>query len=250
MAGLARRVGICQYGVFGAYNLPHTVPVLAEGATDIQLFAGVKENGIASTPAPYFPLKQFNQQINLTPGEVSAVRPVTEYDVAEIQFAWAEERTTLDDATSLLFDDRDTDAALNHRFTADSAFAGRSLLMPLETDHPLMIVVSEPVPLPNDGQRSVWLELHHLHNTPFVLSLSGTGNNAPESAPLPVYQFNATSKGIWNKVYFNLTPYLNSLKRDKYRLSFRAELPRDGAGKLLQSKGSVRLDNIRLIHFK
>lgn len=234
----------------GAYDLPHTIPVLAEGVTDIQLFPGVKENGIASTPAPYFIMKQWNQSVNLVPGDTTVIRPVTSYDLDAIKFAWEEERTNLDGPSPLLFDDLDTDAALNYRFTADSAFAGRSLIMPVETAHPVMTISSEAIGLPNNGQQSVWLELHHLHNVPFTLSLAGSGDNAPDSTPLSVFQFNAGSNGVWNKIYFNLTPYVARLKRSKYRLQFQAELPKDSAGKVTQSKGSVRLDNIRLLYFK
>jgi hypothetical protein len=234
----------------GAYDLPHEVPVLAEGETDIQLFAGVKENGITSTPAPYFLMQAFEKKYTLRPGETTVVQPEVGYKFPEVKFAWDLDRTTLDNATAIIFDDRDTDGDLNHRLTTDSAFSNRCLIMPLTADHPGMIIASEPVELPTDGIKSAWLELHYLNDAPFVLSLVGSGNNAPESAPIPVFQFNVNPNRQWNKIYFNLTNLLANSRRERHRLYFRAEITKDASGKATQSKGSVRLDNIRLIHFK
>lgn len=228
----------------GAYDLPHTIPVLAEGETDIQLFAGVKENGIAETPAPYFIMKQFNQKYTLKPGETTVIQPVTSYNFPAVQFAWELERTTFDNTSALVFDNRDSDAGLDYRLTADSAFSGRCLIMPVETAHPTMAIASEPINLPTQADKTTWLELQYLNNVPFVLSLIGKTGSNQEIGPIPIFQFNTTKTGQWNKTYFNITSILNNNIQEKYRLYFRAELPSG------QSAGSVRIDNVRLIYFK
>jgi len=228
----------------GAYDLPHTIPVLADGATDIQLFAGIKENGITSTPAPYFMMQQFNQQYTLRPGETTVIKPITAYNFPAVKFAWDLDRTTFDNASALTFDNRDADAVLDYRLTTDSAFSGRCLIMPVETAHPLMIIASEPVELPIQADKTTWIELRYLNNVPFVLSLIGSTGTSAETAPIPVFQFKATQNGQWNKIYFNITASLAQAAQKKYRLYFRTELPNS------QNKGFVRLDNVRLIHFK
>jgi hypothetical protein len=93
------------------------------------------------------------------------------------------------------------------------------------------------------------LEVHHRNDMPFTLWLIGKGENEPEQTPTAIYSFNKTENDGWNKIYINLTDFLQQSGKKQHLLMFRAALPKDATGKFTQSKGAVRLDNIRLVHF-
>lgn len=233
----------------GAYTLPHTFPVLAEGDTEIWVLAGVKENGSFETPGVNYFFKRFEQQYNLTPGETTTVQPVTNYDVPTVKFAWEPERTTFDGTSSLIFEDRDNDLELNVKYTTVGSFAGRSLLMEVDSAHAGMIIVSEPAVVPILAERQTWLELHYRNEAVFSMWLIGKSDGEAAANPTLIYQFNPTKDNTWNKIYLNLTEFLQYSAKQRHQLMFRLDLPRDAAGKYTRSKAAVLLDNIRLVHF-
>lgn len=231
--------------LLGAYTLPAEIPVLASGETEVLVFVGVKENGIRLTPAVYPLLKRFTQKITLTPGETTIIRPVTSYE-SGVKFAWDTLRTTFDGNSSIVLENRDDDNATSFEVTSDGGFSGRCLLMEVDSTHPVMDVATDPRDeLPATQAQPVWLELHYKNDMPFQLWIIGQTPGSAEE-PRPVYEFNP--KENWNKIYINLTQFLIDAKEQEFRLFFRLSLPRGADGKFSQKKGSVRLDNIRLVH--
>lgn len=227
----------------GAYTLPATIPVLAEGETEVLLFPGVKENGIEATPNIYPYLKRFTQKYNLIADQTTEVQPVTDYDSA-IKYAFGLGRGDFDGGSSIGLENRDTDDAYNIEISSDGAFAGQCLIMRADTAHPIMDIATELMNnLPFLGAPEVWLELHYKSDVPFFLFLL---NGFPENTQR-VFQFNNSE--TWNKIYINLTQYIVSSGYPDQRLYFRLGLPKDSNGKYTQSSGTVRLDNIRVVHF-
>lgn len=227
----------------GAYTLPATVPVLAEGESDIILFPGVKENGIEFTPNLYLFMDRYETTVNLTPPAVTTIQPETEYD-SNIVIPWGE-RGDFDGSSELQFENRDSDAATAYELTAQDAFFGKSIRMQVDTAHPTIEIASEKVTLPSDGQE-VWLELHHKNDMPFTLVLLSSNPVSTEIAQ-NVYFFNDSED--WNKIYINLTEFLATVLQNDHRLFFRVSLPKDEQNKYSQLTGKVMLDNIRLVHF-
>ncbi len=230
----------------GAYTLPATVPVLAEGDAELFIFPGIKENGISSTPNIYPFLTRSTQTKKLVPAETTAVQPNTAYDPATV-FAWALNRSSFDGGSSITLENRDADAVTGFEITADGGFSGNSVRMVVDTAHNLMDVATEAVTLPGTYENPVWLELHYASDMPFSLFLLGQSGTLNEVNQV-VYGFNSTD-GAWNKIYINLTDFLIAMNQEKYRLLFDTSLPRDTQGKFSQNTGTVRLDNIRLLHF-
>ncbi|MCC7504792.1 MAG: hypothetical protein IT259_05820 [Saprospiraceae bacterium] len=230
----------------GAYTLPATVPVLAEGDVDIIVFPGVKENGVTSTPNIYPFLSRFELTKALKPGETTTIQPQTAYDPAAV-FPWAFNRTSFDGGSTIGIENRDGDPDNSFQITTSGAFAGNSLVMTVDTSHFLMQIATEATALPATFENQVWMELHYACDMPFSLILIGQSGGLSE-IPQPVYAFGSTD-GEWNKIYLNLTEFLISLNQEQYRLYFVANLPTDDSGNYSQLNGAVRLDNIRLAHF-
>lgn len=228
----------------GAYTLPATVPVLAEGESEIIVFAGVKENGITYTPNLYQFMTRYEITVNLTPPEATTIQPTTEYDPDAV-IPWGE-RGDFDGSSDLQLINRDGDDSTGYVLTTDSAFAGRSVLMEVNTAHTLIDIATEKVPLPTTAEQEVWLELHYNTDMPFSLNLLSSTGGSSEFIQA-VYLFNKTEG--WNKIYINLTEFLVASLQEEHRLDFRASLPKDEKGQYTQTTGKVMLDNIRLIHF-
>lgn len=227
----------------GAYTLPAKVPVLVEGDAEIILFPGVKENGIDATPNIYPYLTKFTKHYDLKPGQTTDVQATTDYD-SNIKYAFGIGRGDFDGGSFISLENRDSDGALNCELTTNGAFAGKCLLMQMDTAHPLMDIATEKmVGLPVTGAPQVWLEMQYKTDAPFFLyMLSG-----PNQETQPVFQFNVSEE--WNKIYMNLTGTLVTTQESEQRLYFRLSLPKDSAGKYTQNSGTVRIDNIRVVHF-
>jgi hypothetical protein len=230
----------------GAYTLPAEIPVLASGEGDIIVFPGVKENGISTTPNIYAFLTRYDQDITFKPGETVTVTPTTAYDADIVIPFGTFERGSFDGFSSIVLSNRDEDDATGYQISTDGAFAGKSLLMQVDTAHTLMEVLTEKVPLPATFEREVWLEVNYRNDMPFTLWLVGSSNGGLEKVQ-PVFQFSDSPD--WNKIYINLTEFLILMNEDEYGLLFRSDLPRDLNGNYTQTEGTVRIDNIRLVHF-
>ena len=77
----------------GAYSLPHEVPVIAEGLTEIQVFPGIKVNGIISTPNIYPFFARYEVDVDLEPERTDTIRPETNY-LSSVKFAYLEDFET------------------------------------------------------------------------------------------------------------------------------------------------------------
>jgi hypothetical protein len=233
--------------ILGGFQLPVELPVLASGEATIQVFPGVLVNGLKDSPGLYPFMKRDVQVVQLTPGETTVLQPKTSYEPAS-KYAWPLEESTFDGPSSVLFESRDTDPGSTFTVGTEGAFAGKCLQMRVDTAHSVIEIASEAVALPNTGDRQVWLEMHHQGDIPFAFSILGADATQFEEV-INVYLFNATGENGWNKIYFNLTQYMVSLPRPSYRLFFRVPLPRKDDGTFSATEGTVRIDNIRLIHF-
>lgn len=230
--------------LLGAYTLPATVPVLAEGESEVLLFPGVKENGILQTPAIYPFLTRFEQTYTLTPPQITPVQPLTAYDDDAV-FVWDLARTTFD-SESIPLENRDSDPATGFELVSAGAFSGRSVRMAVDTAHRLIEIATNAQVLPTSGGQQVWLEMHYKNDIPFSVWLLGARAGAGEVA-IPVYQFNISED--WNKIYFNITGFVANNQQDNYRLFFQTRLPQNTDGSFPALNGAVFLDNLRLIHF-
>lgn len=229
----------------GAYTLPATVPVLAEGNANILLYPGIKENGINATPNIYDFLAPHAQTLQMTEGSQHTLQPVTSYKT-DIFFPWALDRTTFDGLSSIVLENRDTDDATSFQVTADGGFSGKSVKLAVTIDHPSMDIATEKVVLPSTPDRQIWLEMHYRNDMPFTLFLLGETDGSTTVAN-PVFQFNNSPE--WNKIYFNLTTLATQNPVSAHRLFFRVELPKNAAGQFSQTSGTVYIDNLRLVHF-
>ncbi len=231
----------------GGYSIPATIPVLAEGPSDVLVFPGVRENGQLLTPAIYPMLQRHEQTVDLTPANITSLQPKTHY-VSDITFPWTIERGTFD-LGSIALQDRDDNPRTGFELTTEGAFAGRSVRMRVDTANTLNDVATEAIEgLPTTPARQVWLELHRRNDIPFEIWLiADDGLNTIEYNQF-VFRFNPTD--TWRKIYLNLTDPLAALgERKRHRLLFRLALRPNSSGQFERVSGTAMFDNLRLSHF-
>jgi hypothetical protein len=230
----------------GAYSPGAEVPILAEGKQNVTVFPGVTMNGQVETPEIYPFFKRYLQSVNLFPGETTVIKPTTEYTDDAI-FSWGAESDL--DGAAFYFENLDTYNDLNLVYEIDSAFAGKSAVMRVDTAHNLMDIATDWVAgLPLDGGRQVWLEMNYQCSAPLELYIRGRGNPLLGETVQGIYQF--SPRKDWNKIYFNLTPFVTETTQEEYSIAFRLAVPVDFATlKYTALKATARFDNLRLVHF-
>jgi hypothetical protein len=219
----------------GAFNLPCRIPVLETGMTNIDLFPGIRANGIAASPDVYGFLGRFSQTVDLQPGKIDTLRPVFRYDPeAIIRFA------------------EDFDGGINYFsetrigypmvISAEGAFEGsHSALIRVDTAQTVHQVVSIPVDnIPYNGT-PIYVELHYKCDVAFFVGFTATAPGFPEYTE---FVLGLNPRQEWTKVYISLLDILNLQRPETVRITFRTELPLFYEG----HEANVWLDNIKLVH--
>lgn len=228
----------------GAYSLPALVPVLAEGAREISLQAGIRDNGIARTPEVYPFYEIFRTTRNLQANVVDTIRPVTRY-VERTRFSLIDD---FDRGPTVFREIRigTTDNAL--RPTETMVFEGNaSGVIRLTAQSPVVELASEVRYSDLDANSPfVYLEVNYKSEVPVVWGLIAYRFGAPGGAPLFEPGFRPSEE--WNKIYFNLSPLIAAGNFSEYQLALQAAIPLQD-GRLTAQEAFVWLDNIKLVHF-
>ena len=222
----------------GAYSLPHEVPVIAEGLTEIQVFPGIKVNGIISTPDIYPFYARYEVDVDLEPERTDTIRPNTNY-LSSVKFAYLEDFET----GNSFVDDLDGDLETKvEAITGPDVFEGqRSGYIRLTADHPVIEVATLPVltDIPTNNS-PVFLEFNYKNNIQFGVGLVGIDPNLP---PTRAVILGLNNSEEWNKMYLELTPSLRASGFPAYQI-FITAVYEPGVG-----TAEIFLDNFKLVQF-
>lgn len=221
-------------GFLGMYELPATIPVLAEGPLNLLLDPGIKLNGISSTPNIYPFFKRFEIEVDLAPNEVDTIQPVTSYD-SRVKFDYIEDFETSNTLTVKL--DPDQNISIS---TPDGGLEGKAAKFTVTESDPLFeIASSDRMELPTLGD-PVYLEMHYKNESLLQVGLVGYRNNTPIST----YIVALNPSDEWNKIYIELTQNLISVASDitEFQVLLGAQLQ---AG---QTSSTFYVDNIKVMH--
>jgi len=220
----------------GAYELPAVIPVIANGAQDVDLIPGIKVNGISSTRSIYKFIDGANSTETLVPGSTVNISPQVSY-YSDITFEWLEDfeiGSTLEKLSS-----SDTDIAVVS-VTSLPAMGSKSGVIYVDAINDFYIGATNgkqfilPLGLP------VYLELNYASTIEF--SIGAIKKTVQGNESLPPF-FNVFPSGEWNKIYIDLTPYLQS---HIDALSFEIYFTCSYTSTVTTNR--VLLDNIKLIY--
>ena len=226
----------------GVYELPATLPIIADGTTKLIIEPGILENGIRVTPNIYSLLTSYEVEVDLAPNVVDTIQPVTQYD-SRVEFRYKENFETNNTLDEVI----DTSIVINTSLTSVSSEplevfeGGNSCKFVLDEDNPKMeVATSTFMDLPTKGDLTV-LEMHYKNEG--ILQVALLGYEDFNSTPVLTYFLALNPQSDWNKVYINLTNQLVGYgsRFEHFKILFGAQLP---AGK---TTSTYLIDNIKVM---
>lgn len=220
--------------LIGAYELPAKIPVLAEGDHKISIRAGIKVNGISATRAYYPFYEQYIQNVNLKAEETDTIKPTVHYFSGSL-FHWMEDFEN-GGVTLMKYSTSDTiiEKTSNPQYVFEGNYSG---VAHITSDKPYLLsatIDSYVLPL---GNNPVFLELNYKNNNRFRVGLYANGTQRIE-----VLTINPSD--TWNKIYVNLTPYVNQYSTASNFKIFIESYKEDEIETPL-----LLFDNLKLIYF-
>ncbi len=229
----------------GAYALPATVPLLAQGSHTIRLEPGIRDNGIGSTPEVYPFYESFETTVNLDLASTDTIEPVTQYR-NNTTFIFIEEFERSDH----LFRDVQVgapDTRVNR--VQDGAFEGNfSGLLNIDIDQPeVLIATTQRFNYPDELVPTVYLEMNYRAEGIAGFGIIGYATENPVGGEILLSAGFRPSQE-WNKIYFNLTRVMANRNFSEYQIVFQAAIPQE-EGTYITENVRIWLDNIKLIQF-
>jgi len=213
----------------GAFDLPATVPVLADEPGQITLTPGITFSGLndVQTAYPFYRSDTFT--LNPQPGEVVSITPVTSYlpdtalNILELDFETGNPFYKTDGDTALI-----VTSDPQYRFEGD--YGGLIVL----DDQSLSVNLMQTAFI---APTVSFLEINYRNTVPFQIGLQTTSSTGQT---FTTYILGLHPRNEWNKVYIGLQDFVNQYPNRNYRIVVRVltENPQDGF---------VALDNLKVI---
>lgn len=230
----------------GAFPIPARVPVLKSGEVTVRVEAGIRENGLRSTPDIYPFYTPFEETVNLVANETVKIAPEITYRTNS-QLAFIE---PFEGGGSIFQTVVTGTAASRMRINETQPFEGLgSGEILLTTSDPFVEIATSPRyrDLLSNGN-VVYVEMDYLSDVPLSVGILAYRSGQEDPVAF-TYQAGFNPSETWNKIYFNLTPVIFSSNAEEFQIVLRAGLPLGEDFTFTQETGRVWLDNIKLIHF-
>ena len=222
----------------GVHELPAIFPVLDKDNVEVRVYAGIKDNGIASTRVSYPFYYSYTQSIKLTPDSITIINPTV----------------AIKENINGQFDDFDNSYSFNydsccfHRLDNGPYGNYGSLTLSESISSTEISYSNNPLNLgdnyndvPQQGSPT-YLELDYKNNTQFLV---GIYINFPNSPTLEVDLLWVNPKEDWNKIYINLTKIVSeSIGAENFSVFIKMQ--RDSN----LDENKLYFDNIRIIHYQ
>lgn len=223
--------------LLGAYQLPARVPVIAKQRGQLQVVAGIWEDGLSGIRAkyPFYTVDTFT----FDPQPAGSIAHIPKF-IYRTSDSLATEYKVEDFEQGNSFTRRYGDTTFMKTNLPGEVFEG-SWSSKLELQDTVTVgesITVESYTLPTN--RNCYLELNYKNDIPFVLRVLINQNGSQTTVDLT--GINPTGK--WGKIYYNFGGFPTTFQNATFRFILSAILP---AGK---SKGTVLIDNFKIIYFK
>lgn len=220
----------------GHYELPRTIPVIYNSSSAvISIQAGVRENGILSTPSAYPFTNNFEIVMNSAELAVDTLTPNYNFHSGTkvVLFEGFE-------ANHLFTFDADNTDTTNLVVTSTTASTGSNSGMLQVGEEASMEVASSTnyseLPLNNTP---IYVEFDYKSDIEMAVGLLGYNNGQP----LEAYFALANPSEDWQRLYVDISPLVLEGQLDSYRLLFQINTKG-----LAATSGTAYIDNIKWLH--
>lgn len=220
----------------GVFELPCTFPILKSGNVDIEVFPGIKLNGISATRAIYPFVNSYKISSQLVQDSVLQIYPTSTY-YSNLEFEIIED---FESGGLTLHASSLSDTSIERTSDPAEVFEGTySGIIEIDAERPKADIKSvDPFALPQGGAYN-FIEINFKTNVEVAVGV--IANQGTLSVYHAVMVLNRTDE--WKKIYVNLSPIISrEALSSSFYIFFRVELPDD------VSHGKVYLDNVKLIH--
>ncbi|MEL6667812.1 MAG: hypothetical protein AAFP08_02515 [Bacteroidota bacterium] len=223
----------------GTYSLPARIPMLLSGPTTLRFEAGVKENGISSTPQIYPFYQAATVEADLIPGEITAVgrQNISYRSNAVFGFIESFEPDEQRVFNTVIIGNGPIQTTATDVFEGDG-----SGLIRLTDSNNLVEILADPIfeALFDQGvEPRIWLEMDFKSEATGLVGLVGTN--------LENQLFRSFNPGFlpreeWTKIYFNLSEIYFSSRANLTQAGITAFLPEE------MNQADILLDNVKLVY--
>jgi len=238
---------ISDYWIFvddeliGVFEYPIEFPVLKSGNVNLEVFAGIKNNGISAERIsyPFYQRYKNDSSAFLSPGETTQLEPKFTYET-QTEFAWLEDFENL----NVSIDDDFSSTTTFEVYKGDNVFEGNSSgLVKLDfTKNRAFFSLNEPVDLPKFGT-DIYLELDFLTDLEFFVGLRAFYSDGSQR-DIDLVGINPNTE--WQKIYIDLAEFVSTeVNAQKFSIYFFAQY----SGAEQDPESNLYLDNIKLVHF-
>ena len=224
--------------LLGAFPIPSRVPLIGEGVVTLDIFAGIRENGLAASIGIYPFYNSYQYEVDFEELKIVSIVPVFTYEEG-MTIALIEGF----EQSNIFQLDLDTDPDTKIRISSEGSLDGGSGVAELTSEHPILEVASDLVPsvLPSNGA-PVYLELDYKSVIPFSV---GTRQHGIASSPMTIYKLVLFPDDEWQKIYVNFTEDIRRSNASGYQIVFQSFYD----SSISQEAQTIHLDNIKLLHF-
>lgn len=211
----------------GIYELPAKFPVLKDGSVKIDIYPGIKENGISERRSKYIFYNVYSEQITLKKGETLNLVPITTY-TSGTNFYWMEDF----ESASLPFSYNAISDTVVYKTNSDvfeGFYSGKVSMIPGMDFFECYTQAFTTIP----RNKTVFLELNFKCNQPVLVGLYA------DSDQVGVFYLNTTE--TWKKIYLNFTePIKTRANASQYKIFFGFQSKVDYP--------DFAFDNLKIVH--
>jgi len=223
-----------ENSLLGVFELPALVPYLGEGESSVNVFAGIKNNGMIENRSQYEFYDKSSDELFLTSGETVSYNPTVFYK--EVEFV-------INDNFDFSTQFEIIPASVNWSNTEnpDEVFEGeRTMRISLNEDNPEFKMQSAAYYTLEPDGRGTYIELDYKTSQNFTVGIIPL-NSGLQGLDEPVISFIATDE--WRKEYISIGGYINALNADAYAVYINADLGAD------EESETFFFDNLKLIQY-
>ncbi len=227
--------------MLGAYELPAEVPVLAEGSAQVDIFPGIKNNGIAGSRIIYPFYAPYSTTVSLEPLEKDTILPSFVYkDNATIQSVEDFEEGnvfTIDNSAGSITRITEPELVFEGEGSGYATVQAGEGILQFRTNEQ-----QYPIPV----TRLSWIEMDYRCNNSFAVGLMAYDNGQLIKEEIIIVLFPTDESGVpeWNKIYIETSQLAAStLGADYFEMYFQSFVDSGNEA------SEIWLDNIKLVYF-
>lgn len=222
--------------LLGAYQLPAKVPVLAGTAGQLQVIAGIWDNGLSGTRAKYPFLTVDTFTFTAKPTETILHTPVFNYRTTDTPLVkyfveGFEQGNSFTKGNAHASFEKTNDPSEVYEESWSSKVELHDTVSTFES------ITSQDYLIPPN--RECYMELNYKSSIPFVVGIEMYYQGSYIVSDV----IGLNAKDQWTKIYLNLKGFASTYQNAKFKIILRGDLP-DG-----QTTSKTLIDNFKIIYF-